>query len=95
MIGSLLYMLLFINPLQLFKIYYHSILDAFHQNGFELGHLRLLRTFIFHSFLKQILTDGANFLMTFANLISLQEQGKILKIAIKLNKQVFSHLRCN
>lgn len=76
-LASLLYLFLFIHkrPFQLIKIYQEAIKEILHEK-FEGGHIRLFKTFVIHSFLKQFLTDGANFLMTFTNVLPLKVQGK-------------------
>uniref|UniRef100_A0A914I3Y0 Protein RFT1 homolog n=1 Tax=Globodera rostochiensis TaxID=31243 RepID=A0A914I3Y0_GLORO len=62
---------------------------------FESGHLKLLGTFICHSVLKQTLTDGANYLMSFTDLLPLKMQAvydaveRLGSLAVRLVLQPF------
>ena len=77
LIASLVYFYLFIrdNKKNIFKIYKTSILQFFNLKRFDEGRLQLLKVYLFHSILKQFLTDGANFLMVFSGSVPLKIQG--------------------
>nr|CAD2195549.1 unnamed protein product [Meloidogyne enterolobii] len=76
LIASLVYFYLFIrdNKKNIFKIYKTSILQFFNLKRFDEGRLQLLKVYLFHSILKQFLTDGANFLMVFSGSVPLKIQ---------------------
>nr|CAD2157027.1 unnamed protein product [Meloidogyne enterolobii] len=76
LIASLIYFYLFIrdNKKNIFKIYKTSILQFFNLKRFDKGRLQLLKVYLFHSILKQFLTDGANFLMVFSGSVPLKIQ---------------------
>lgn len=76
-------------PCLLIETYKHAISDAFH-SGFNQEQINLLKTILFHSFLKQFLTDGANFMMTFTDFIPLKLQGIFYNTVLLLLESIFS-----
>ncbi|KAL7078660.1 hypothetical protein ACQ4LE_002533 [Meloidogyne hapla] len=76
LIASLIYFYLFIrdDTKNIFKFYKTSFSQIFNFGGFDNGHLQLLKVYLFHSILKQFLTDGANFLMVFSGFVPLKIQ---------------------
>lgn len=50
---------------------------------YEKKHLKLIGTMLFHSLLKQMITSGSSYVMTFTDILSLKTQGTVNYFTLK------------
>ncbi|KAF7639933.1 RFT1-like protein, partial [Meloidogyne graminicola] len=76
LIASLVYFYLFLhnNKINILKMYKNGFLQIFDLKKLNEERFKLLKVYLFHSILKQFLTDGANFIMAFSGSFPLKIQ---------------------